>query len=379
MRDQASFLDSRNRVWWLFVAVSSIVSPLSAIFSQQVQSTLDPRLIPVGKCSTELVISMVDLIVVGAGPSGLSCAIAAKQNGLTAVVLEKGSLVDAIRRFPTNLVWFSTPELLEIGGVPFVLSTVRPTRIETLAYYQKVAQHHGLEVRSFDAVQSMVRKDEIFRITTEHNNLYEGRNVVVATGYFDNPNHIQVEGESLPNVMHYYDEPYRCFGCNVAVVGGRNSAVEAALDLFRHGARVTLIHRGEKLSEGVKYWILPDIQNRIKAKEIRACFSSTVREIRENSIVVNADGGTGEFPNDFTFVLVGFHPDTALLERFGVQINPDTQGPCYDEKTFETNVPGLFVAGSIVAGRYNNKVFVENGRLHGAIVISSILSHRSTS
>jgi thioredoxin reductase (NADPH) len=322
---------------------------------------------------------MIDLIVVGAGPSGLSCAIAAKQNGLTAVVLEKGSLVDAIRRFPSNLVWFSTPELLEIGGVPFVLSTVRPTRIETLTYYQKVVQHYGLDVRYFDAVESVVRGDDAFRISTERHTLYDGRNVVVATGYFDHPNHIQVPGESLPNVMHYYDEAYRYFGCNVAVVGGRNSAVEAALDLFRHGAHVTLIHRGEQFSPGVKYWILPDIQNRIKAGEIRACFSSTVHEIRATSIVVNGGDGMQEFPNEFTFVLVGFHPDTALLERFGVQINAETLGPCYDEKTFETNVPGLYVAGSIVAGKFNNKVFVENGRLHGAIIVSSILSHRSTS
>jgi thioredoxin reductase (NADPH) len=319
---------------------------------------------------------MVDLIVVGAGPSGLSCAIAAKTHDVTALVLEKGSLVDAIRRFPTNLIWFSTPELLEIGDVPFVLTSVRPTRVEVVTYYQKVARHHGLDIRYFDAVTALVRTGDAFRVTTEHGNVYEGRNVVIATGYFDNPNHIHVPGESRANVVHHYDEALRYFGCNVAVVGGRNSAVEAALDLFRHGAHVTLIHRGEQFSPGVKYWILPDIENRIKAGQIRALFSSTVSEIKETSIVVRTAQGLQELPNDFTFVLVGFHPDTSLLERFGVTINPETMGPCYDENTFETNVPGLYVAGSIVAGKFNNKVFVENGRLHGAVIVSSILSHR---
>lgn len=317
---------------------------------------------------------MVDLIVVGGGPSGLSCAIEAKKANLSVIVLEKGSVVDAIRRFPLNVVWFSTPELLEIGGLPFVISSVRPTRVDSLTYYQKVVQHFGLDCRCFDAVENVVRIDAILRVTTASGKIFDGRNVVVATGYFDNPNRLDVPGESLPQVMHYYDEPFKYFGCNVAVVGGRNSAVEAALDMFRHGARVTMIHRGERLSPGVKYWILPDIENRIKAGEVRAEFGSRVREIREHSIVLKAPGGLKELPMDFTFVLIGFHPDTEHLRRFGVEIDPETLSPCFDERTFETNVPGLYVAGSIVAGKNNNKVFVENGRLHGGVIIKSILS-----
>lgn len=319
---------------------------------------------------------MFDLIVVGGGPSGLSCAIEAKKAGLSVVVLEKGSVVDAIRRFPQNLIWFSTPELLEIGGIPFVTPTVRPTRIDTLSYYQRVVQYFKLDCRCFDAVENIVRVDTTLRVSTASGKMYEGRNVVIATGYFDNPNRLNVPGESLPNVMHYYDEPFKYFGCDVAVVGGRSSAVEAALDLFRHGARVTLIHRGETLSPGVKYWILPDIENRIKAGEVKAMFRSTVREIKTDSITVNTPDGEKHLPTNFTFILIGYHPDTQHLERFGIEILPDTLAPRYDEKTFETNVRGLYVAGSIVAGKNNNKVFVENGRLHGAVIVHAIHSKR---
>jgi len=319
---------------------------------------------------------MFDVIVVGSGPSGLSCAIEARKVGLSVVVLEKGSLVDAIRRFPQNLIWFSTPELLEIGGIPFVTTSVRPTRVDTLTYYQKIVQHYKLDCRYFDAVESVVRVGAALKITTSRGILYEGRNVILATGYFDNPNRLNVPGESLPNVMHYYDEPFKYFGCDVTIVGGRNSAVEAALDLFRHSARVTLIHRGEGLSPGVKYWILPDIENRIKAGEVNALFRSTVREIKPHAIIINTPDGGQELKSGFTFVLIGFHPDTEHLRRFGVEVNPETLAPHFDERTFETNVPGLYVAGSLMAGKNNNKVFVENGRLHGGVIVKSILTKR---
>jgi len=321
-------------------------------------------------------VRVFDVIVVGGGPSGLSCAIEATKAGLSVVVLEKGSVVDAIRRFPQNLVWFSTPELLEIGNIPFVTSTVRPTRVDTLSYYQRVVQYFNLDCRYFDAVENIVQVGATLRVSTISGKTYEGRNAVIATGYFDNPNRLNVPGESLANVMHYYDEPFKYFDCNVAVVGGRNSAVEAALDLFRHGARVTLIHRGDRLSPGVKYWILPDIENRIKAGEVKSMFRSTVREIKPHSVVLEPPDGIKELHADFTFVLIGFHPDTEHLRRFGIEINPETLAPRYDEKTFETNVSGLYVAGSIVAGKNNNKVFVENGRLHGGVIVKSILSKR---
>lgn len=319
---------------------------------------------------------MVDLVIIGAGPSGLACAIEAKNAGLSSLVLEKGSLVDYIRRFPANLIWFSTPELLEIGDIPFAVSTVRPTRVDTLNYYRKVVQHHEIDIRYFDAVEDVVGNGGGFQVTTGRGRTYQCSYVVVATGYFDHPNRLGVPGETLPSVSHYYHEPFSYVDCDVAVVGGRNSAVEAALDLYRHGARVTLIHRGERLSEGVKYWILPDIENRINAGEIRAFFGSTVREITTTSIVVNTPDAIRELANEFTFVLIGFHPDTKQLTRLGVTINGETLGPSYDVKTFETNVPGLYVAGSVVAGKFNNRVFVENGRMHGAKIVSSILSKR---
>jgi thioredoxin reductase (NADPH) len=317
---------------------------------------------------------MFDLIIIGAGPSGLACAIDAKNAGLSVLVLEKGSLVDYIRRFPSNLTWFSTPELLEIGNIPFAISTVRPTRVDTLNYYQKVVRHHKISIRYYDAVEDVLRDDSGFHVTTVRGKTYRCSYIVVATGYFDHPNRLDVPGEMLPSVFHYYHEPFPYVDCEVVVVGGKNSAVEAALDLYRHGARVTLIHRGERLSEGVKYWILPDIENRLKAGEIRAIFGSTVREITATSVMVNTPDGIRELTNDFTFILIGFHPDAEQLTRFGVAINGETLGPSYDEKTFETHVPGLYVAGSVVAGKFNNKVFVENGRTHGATIVSSILS-----
>jgi thioredoxin reductase (NADPH) len=319
---------------------------------------------------------MHDVLVIGSGPAGLSCAIEATRAGLSTVVLDKGSLVDAIRRFPRNIIWFSTPELLEIGGLPFVVSGMRPTRIEVLNYYQRVAEHYRLDVRTFEAVEHVRRRNGALSVDTESGNVFPARNVIVATGYFDNPNRLNVPGENLGHVMHYYDEPFMYHGCEVVVVGGRNSAVEAALDLFRHGSRVTLVHRGERLSQGVKYWVLPDIENRIKSGEVKTVFGARVRRIRPASLDVEVSGGIQELPCRFVFILIGFHPDTAHLSRFGIHIDPDTLAPHHDTSTFETNIPHLYVAGSVVAGRFNNKVFVENGRLHGGVIVKSILSGR---
>jgi thioredoxin reductase (NADPH) len=321
---------------------------------------------------------MHDIIIVGSGPSGLSCAIEATKAGLSAIILEKGSLVDAIRRFPVNLVWFSTPEMLEIGGIPFVVSTTRPTRVDTLNYYEKVARYYKLDVRYYDAVKSICRKEDgSFDVTTERGRSYSGMNVVIATGYFDQPNRIGVPGEDRPKVLHYYNEAFPFFDLNVAVVGGSNSAVEAALDLFRHGAHVTLIHRREKVGERVKYWVIPDIENRIKAGEIKAFFNSTVCEIRPESLLVKTPNEVREIPNDFTFVLTGFLPDSDRLKRYGVKVDPETLAPSFDPKSFESNVPGLYLAGSTVAGRNNNQVFVENGRAHGAVIVASILERKA--
>jgi len=319
----------------------------------------------------------VDVAVVGSGPAGLSTAIEAQKAGLTARVFEQGSLLDAMRRFPAGLVWFSTPELLEIGGVPFVIPTVRPTRIDVLNYYQKVAKFHGLDVRAHDAVKAIAPSAEGFTLRTASGAAHRALNVVVATGYFDTPNRLDVPGEDLPHVRHYYDEPYGYFGDDVAVVGGRNSAVEAALDLYRHGVRVTLIHRGERLSEGVKYWILPDIENRIRAGEITAAFGATVRRFEPGAVIIADSAGERRIDARFVFVLVGFRPDVALMRAFGIALDADTLAPRHDPATLETDVPGLYVAGSVVAGRFNNKIFVENGRLHGGVIVRAILARRA--
>ncbi len=222
------------------------------------------------------------------------------------------------------------------------------------------------------------RKDDgSFSVITDRGRSYAGMNVVVATGYFDQPNRINVPGENLPKVLHYYNEAFPYFDLNVAVVGGSNSAVEAALDLYRHGAHVTLIHRREKVGERVKYWVVPDIENRIKSGEIKALFNSTVCEIRPESILVKSPKGVSEIPNDFIFILTGFLPDSALLSQFGVKVDPETLVPSVDPKTLESNVPGLYLAGSSIAGRNNNQVFVENGRAHGALIVASILAKRA--
>lgn len=315
---------------------------------------------------------IVDVVVIGSGPAGLSCAIEAQNAGLTVRVLEKGSLVDAIRRFPTAMVWFSTPELLEIGGVPFVISTVRPTRVDTLNYYQKVARHFSLDVRYHDAVVSLQRRPGGFVVRTAAGEEHEARNVVVATGYFDHPNRLGVPGEDGATILHYYSEPYAFFGREVVVVGGRNSAVEAALDLYRHGVRVTLVHRGESLSAGVKYWILPDIENRIKSGEIRALFRSRITAFAEGEAAIETPAGPALLPMDAAFVLTGFLPDAALLRSFGVRLDAGTLAPVLASDTLETSVPGLYVAGSVVAGRNTNAIFVENGRAHGAKIVQSI-------
>ncbi len=317
--------------------------------------------------------SLVDLLVVGAGPSGLSCAIEARKSGLTVRILDKGTVVDAIRRFPRNMVWFSTPELLEIGEVPFVIPALRPTRSDTIRYYQRVTRHFELDVKPFDAVVSAEKTPTGFRVRTKTGVEHESRFVIIATGYFDNPNRLGVQGEDLPHVMHYYDEPYAHFRRDVVVVGGRNSAAEAALDLFRNGARVTLVHRGEKLSEGIKYWILPDLENRIKAGEIEARFSSVVEEIRKDGVMVRERGGNRFVPADAVYVLLGFHPDPGFLKTLGIAVDPDTLAPLHSPDTLESNVTGMFVAGSVVAGKNNNTVFVENGRLHGRIIVDAIV------
>jgi thioredoxin reductase (NADPH) len=319
-----------------------------------------------------------DVIVVGAGPTGLAAGIALAQEGLDYLILEKGTLVDSIRRFPVNMVFFTTPELLEIGGIPLTTPYEKPTRAEALQYYRKVADHFQLRISLREEVLAVDREEEagerLFLVSTRSSlgvhQIRKARAVIRAMGYYDTPNYLGVPGEDLPHVKHYYDEPHLYYRQRVVIVGGRNSAAEAALDLYRHGAaHVTLVHRRPTLGESIKYWVRPDIENRIKEGSIEARFSTCVREIRPTEVVVGpsedatAPGET--LPADSVLLLTGYRADPEFLRRAGIEVRPDTLEPVYDPETFETNVPNLFVAGGQLAGRRTGTVFIENGRFHG--------------
>lgn len=318
-----------------------------------------------------------DVIMVGAGPAGLSCAIEAGRPGLKALVLEKGCLTNSIFHYPVNMAFFTSRELLEIGDIPFACANLKPTRLEALEYYRRVTECYRLNINFQECVTAVSGADGNFRIEAQRasgsQQQYRARKVVLATGYYDLPNRLGVPGEDLPKVSHYYTEAHPYFRSQVAVIGGANSAAEAALDLYRHGAVVTLIHRGKELSQNIKYWVRPDLDNRLKEGSIRALFETEVKEILADSILVEtAQGESLRLENDFVFALTGYHPDFDFLRRAGVALNPENQRPCCDLETRQTNVPGLYLAGVIVAGLQTNEIFIENGRFHGRQIIADI-------
>jgi thioredoxin reductase (NADPH) len=331
-----------------------------------------------------------DIIIVGAGPSGLSAAIAAKKRGLDYQVLEQGVLVNSIFRFPPQMVFFTTPELLEIGGLPFVSPYEKPTRAEALNYYRKVVDTYGLHINFDETVMAVTpptgsgteNGDALFDVETHMSRgvrrVRVARTVIFATGYYDHPVMLNVPGEDLPHVRHYYAEPHPYYRQRVVVVGGGNSAAEAALELYRAGASsVTLVHRAPELKSTIKYWVRPDIENRFKEGSIAARFNSCVQEIRPTSVVVRGPQGIEEMAADAVFLLVGYRADTDLFVRAGIELNA-RQAPVYNPETFETNVPGLFVAGGALAGEDTGTIFIENGRFHGEKIVDVIarrLSH----
>ena len=323
-----------------------------------------------------------DLLVIGAGPTGMACAIEAQKAGFKAVLVDKGCLCNSLFHYPAHMTFFTTSELLEIGGIPFPTPNAKPTRNEALEYYRQVAAYYRLDVRQYQRVERIAGSDGAFTAHTVDRfgrpSALQARKLAIATGYYDLPNWMDIPGETLSKVHHYYYDPHPFFGLDVAVIGGKNSAAIAALELWRHGARVTLIHREDSVHPHVKYWIKPDIENRIKNGEIKAFFRSTVAEITPDSVLVETPEGCQTLPNDFVFAMTGYHPDFAFLERLGVRFEGEDRRPVCDPETLESNVPGIYLAGVIVAGSRTNEIFIENGRFHGRQVAAALAAKLQT-
>ena len=320
---------------------------------------------------------LLDVVVVGAGPTGLACAIEAQRASLSVLVVEKGCLVNSLFHYPAGMTFFTTRERLEIGDIPFSSVNLKPTRTEALEYYRRAAEHYRLPMRFFERVRRVEGTNGDFLVRTEtrsgEGKCYATRKVVMATGYYDLPNLMGIPGEDLPKVSHYYSEAHEFYGLKVAVIGGANSAAIAALDLSRHGAEVTLIVREPVLSRHIKYWIRPDIENRIKEGTIQALLEAEVKEIAPIWISVQQAGKPpARIDNDFVFALTGYHPDFDLLRSIGIEINPQTMRPACNSQTLESNIPGVYLAGVIIAGMDTNEIFIENCRFHGAQIVADI-------
>ncbi len=320
----------------------------------------------------------VDVVVVGAGPTGLACGIELARRGVSVVLIEKGCVVNSLYLYPTNMTFFTTPELLEIGDIPMTSLGDKPVRAEALKYYRKVAGHYKLDVRQYEKVDRIEGEDGAFRVFSvdrlEYAHEYTARKVVLATGFYDRPNLLNVPGEDLPKVIHYYKEAHPYYNQDVAVVGGKNSAAIGALELHWASARVTLIHRRPGISDNVKYWIKPNIENRIKSGEIKAYFNSNIIQIRPETILVRTPEGNVELKNDFVFAMTGYHPDLELLASVGITLSPETQRPYTNPETLESTRAGIYLAGVIVAGMHTNEIFIENGRFHGHRIAVDIAS-----
>jgi thioredoxin reductase (NADPH) len=317
-----------------------------------------------------------DIICIGAGPTGLATAIEAKRAGMRPLVIEKACLCHSIFHYPVNMVFFTTPELLEIGDLPLVCAADKPTRVEALKYYRKAAEHYALELRLYERVLRVDGQDGNFTVVTTPDNgpeqRYQSKKIAVATGYYDLPNLLGVPGEDLPHVSHYYTQPHEFWNQDVVVIGGKNSSVETALDLYRNGARVTLVHRNTELGASIKYWVRPDIENRIKAGQVKALFETRVKQIRKDEVVVENGSSEKTLPARQVFALTGYHPDYTFIESLGVRLDPESRKPALDPNTLESNVAGIHLAGVVTGGRHTGEIFIENGRFHGKQIIQAL-------
>ncbi|HXW57476.1 MAG TPA: YpdA family putative bacillithiol disulfide reductase [Candidatus Cybelea sp.] len=329
-----------------------------------------------------------DVICIGAGPTGLACAIEAKRAGLYPVVIDKGCLCNSLYHYPTNMHFFTTAERMEIGDLPMTTADSKPTRAEALKYYRRAADHYRLETRLYERVLGIAGCNGSFEIFTSdeygERHKYSGGKVIIATGYYDMPNRLDVPGEDLPHISHYFTDPHPYWNEDVVVVGAKNSAAEAALELFRAGARVTLVHRGSAVGKNLKYWVKPDIENRIRAREIAALFNHRVTRFEPGRVYVESCGAAGSdgsegrgreenmLPAVQVFALTGYHPDFEFLTKQGIHLDPVTMRPDCNPETLETNVPGIYLAGVVVGGRNTSDIFIENGRFHGKEIIAAI-------
>ncbi len=318
----------------------------------------------------------VDVVIVGAGPTGLACGIELKRRGVSAVLLDKGCVVNSLYQYPTNMVFFTTPELLEIGDIPMTSLNEKPLRPEALKYYRRVAEHYKLDIRQYQRVERVTGEDGAF-ITHSTDSQgcpyqYASKKAILATGYYDVPNLLNVPGEDLPKVIHYYKEAHPYYNHDVLVIGAKNSACIAALELWWTGARVTMAIRGGEIHRQVKYWVKPNIENRIKNGEIPAHFHSRVVEIGERAVRIATPNGELEIKNDFVFAMTGYRPDTEFLAAHGIQFDPQTKRPYTNSDTLESDRKGMFLAGVLVAGMHTNEIFIENGRFHGKIIAEAI-------
>jgi thioredoxin reductase (NADPH) len=317
-----------------------------------------------------------DVIIIGAGPIGLTCGIEAAKRKYSYLIIEKGCLVNSLFHYPTNMTFFSTSEPLEIGNVPFVSHGDKPTRREALEYFRRVKKAWNLNINDYEEALEISKTDNRFLVKTTKDN-YTAANVIIATGFFDKPNLLNVPGEELPKVFHYFTEAHPFFDHKIAVIGAANSAVDVALEIYRRGADVTMIIREDKIRDSVKYWVKPDIENRIKENSIKAFFNSTVVEIREKEIVFETPDGKKTIENDFVFAMTGYHPDFEFLRKAGIGVAEEKEmQPCYDPESFQTNMEGLYLAGVVCCGYDTGKWFIENSRHHAANIFTSIDSKK---
>lgn len=314
-----------------------------------------------------------DIIIIGAGPIGMACAIEAKQAGLSYLIIEKGALVNSLFNYPVFMTFFSTSQKLEIGGAPFVTINPKPNRNEAVEYYRRVAEKFDLKINLFERVNQIQKNVEgIFEIESAKSS-YTASNVIVATGFYDVPLLMNIPGEDLPKVTHYYKDPHLYAFQNVVVVGANNSGVDAALETYRKGANVTMVIRSGDLGPHVKYWVRPDIQNRIKEEEVTALFNSELVEIRAGEVDIKTPEGIKTIPNDFVIAMTGYQPDFSMLRKFGIDL-PETLCPVYNEETMETNVKGLYLAGVVCGGLDTHKLFIENSRVHAEMIVKNIVN-----